>query len=254
MSTNYNAIAEQYKRSKLTPWRQYIEQYTYFEILGDVTGLSVLDLACGEGFYSRLLRLHGAARVVGMDMSERMIGLARATEAEQPLDIEYVVGDARTFRTPERFDVVTASYLLNYAQTEDQLTEMCATVTAALKPGGRFIAVNNNPRQSPGRFEATRPYGFIKSVAGDLRPGTPITYTVFLENESFSFDNYYLSPEAHERALEHAGLRDVEWLNPRLSPEWQGDPGYWDAFFHDPSVVFLRARLASVGPRHQEFW
>lgn len=242
MPTDYNAIADQYKRSKLTPWRRYIEQYTYFEILGDVTGLSLLDLACGEGFYSRLLRLHGAARVVGMDMSERMIALARATEVEPPLDIEYVVGDARTFRASETFDVVTASYLLNYAQTEEQLAEMCATVAAALKPGGRFVAVNNNPRQSPSRFEATRPYGFIKSVADDLHPGAPITYTLFLENESFSFDNYYLSPDAHERALERAGFRDIEWLQPRLSPEWQGDRGYWDAFFEDPSVIFLQAR------------
>lgn len=242
MPTDYNAIADQYKRSKLTPWRRYIEQYTYFEILGDVTGLSVLDLACGEGFYSRLLRLHGAARVVGMDMSERMIGLARATEVEQPLDIEYVVGDALTFRTGERFDVVTASYLLNYAQTEEQLAQMCMTIAAALEPGGRFVAVNNNPRQSPSRFEATRPYGFIKSVAGEIRSGTPITYTLFLENESFSFDNYYLSPESHERALERAGFRDIEWLQPRLSPEWQDDRRYWDAFFEDPPVVFLGAQ------------
>lgn len=246
MPTDYNAIAEQYKRSKLTPWRQYIEQYTYFEILGDVTGLSVLDLACGEGFYSRLLRLNGAARVVGMDMSEKMIALARAAEHEHHLDIEYVVGDARTFRTNEIFDVVTASYLLNYAQKEDQLANMCATIAAALKPGGRFVTVNNNPRQSPSRFEATRQYGFIKSVAGALRPGMPITYTLFLENESFSFDNYYLSPEAHERALEGVGLRDVEWLPPRLSPEWQGEPGYWNAFFADPSVIFLQARLTPV--------
>ena len=125
MPTDYNAIADQYKRSKLTPWRRYIEQYTFCDILGDITGKSVLDLACGEGFYSRLLRLRGASRVVGMDVSQKMVELARAAEAEMPLDIEYVVGDARAFRTTEIFDVVTASYLLNYAQTEEQLAERC---------------------------------------------------------------------------------------------------------------------------------
>lgn len=240
MPTDYNAIADQYKRSKLTPWRRYIEQYTFFEILGDITGKSVLDLACGEGFYSRLLRLRGASRVVGMDVSDKMVELARAAEAERPLDIQYVVGDARTFRPTETFDVVTASYLLNYAQTEEQLAEMCRTVAAALKPGGLFVTVNNSPFQLPARFEATRPYGFIKSMAGDLRPGTPITYTLFLGTESFSFDNYYQSPVAHERALADAGLQDIEWRQPRLSPEWTEDPAYWDAFFEDPSVIFLR--------------
>ena len=242
VQTDFNTIAEQYKRSKLTPWRMYIEQFTLFELLGDVSGQSVLDLACGEGFYSRLLRLRGAARVLGVDLSEKMIGLAQACEAERPLDVEYVVGNAGTFRTAETFDVVTASYLLNYAKTEEQLAAMCRTIATALKPGGRFVTVNNNPSQSPRRFEATRPYGFVKSVAGELSPGTPITYTVFLESESFSFVNYYLSPAVHDRSLEAAGLRDIEWLQPRLSPEWRGDPGYWNAFFDDPSVVFLRCQ------------
>ncbi len=242
MPTDYNAIADQYKRSKLTPWRRHIEQYTFCEVLGDVTGLSVLDLACGEGFYSRLLRLRGASRVVGVDLSEEMIRLARASEAEQPLGIEYVTGDALGFQSAEQFDLVTAAYLLNYADTEDKLTAMCRTIAAALKPGGRFVTVNNNPSQSPDRFDATRPYGFIKSIAGELRPGVPITYTVFLEGgDTFDFDNYYLSAAAHERAFDAAGFRAVEWLPPQLSPEWDGAPDYWNAFFRDPSVVFLRA-------------
>ena len=124
MPTDYNAIADQYRRSKLTPWRRYIEEYTFFELLGDVTGLSVFDLACGEGFYSRLVRLRGASRVVGVDLSAEMIRLARASEAEMPLGIEYLAADAIAFRTSEQFDVVIAAYLLNYAVTEDKLAGM----------------------------------------------------------------------------------------------------------------------------------
>lgn len=243
MTTNYDAIAGQYKQSKLTPWRRYIEQYTFFDILGDISGASVLDLACGEGFYSRLFRLRGASRVVGVDLSEEMIRLARASEAEQPLEVEYVVADALAFRPAETFDVVAAAYLLNYADTEEKLAAMGRTIAAALKPGGCFVTVNNNPSQSPAHFEASRPYGFIKSAAGPLRSGTPITYTLFLDGgETFRFDNYYLSPEAHERALGQAGLQEIEWLQPKLSPEWQGDTAYWNAFFTDPSVTFLRCR------------
>jgi toxoflavin synthase len=241
MPTDYNTIAEQYRRSKLTPWRTYIEQYTFLKILGDLRGRSVLDLACGEGFYSRLFKARGASRVLGVDLSERMIDLARASEVEQSLGVEYVVGDALDFRTAESFDVVAAAYLLNYANTEQRLIAMCEAIGAALKTAGQFVAVNNNPSHLPSHFEATRKYGFIKSVTEELRPGTPITYTVFLNDGSFSFDNYYLSPASHEHALERAGLRDIEWLRPQLSPEWQGDRGYWDAFFDDPSVIFLQA-------------
>ena len=254
MPTNYDAIADQYKRSKLTAWRRYIEQYTFFEVLGDVTGRSVLDLACGEGFYARLLKLRGAARVVGVDLSAEMIRLARAAEAAQPLGIEYVTGDAAGFRSAETFDVVTAAYLLNYAESEEKLAAMCRTIAAALKPGGLFVTVNNNPSQSVEHFEATRPCGFIKSVIkkdrGERRPlpesGATITYTVFLENgETFRFDNYYLSVEAHERALTAAGFCDIEWVQPMLSPDCDSAPESWNALLVDPPIVFLRCRRSA---------
>ena len=37
----------------------------------------------------------GAAKVTGVDLSEKMIGLARASEAQEPLGIDYIVGDGR---------------------------------------------------------------------------------------------------------------------------------------------------------------
>ena len=85
MSTDYDAVAEEYKRSKLAPWRTYLERYSLLNLLGEVRGKSVLDLACGEGFYSRLVRERGAGRVVGVDWSSGMIGLAIAAEKKSPL-------------------------------------------------------------------------------------------------------------------------------------------------------------------------
>jgi len=59
MSTNYDFIAEQYKRAKLQPWRAHVESFTLLGVIGDLAGKKVVDLACGEGFYSRILREHG---------------------------------------------------------------------------------------------------------------------------------------------------------------------------------------------------
>ena len=56
MVTDYNLIAEEYKRAKLQPWRTHIESFTLFNLLRDPAGKSVLDLACGEGFHTRVLR------------------------------------------------------------------------------------------------------------------------------------------------------------------------------------------------------
>ena len=48
----------------------------------------MVDLACGEGHYTRMLPSLGASKVVGLDRSEGMIALARAQESEHPLGIE----------------------------------------------------------------------------------------------------------------------------------------------------------------------
>ena len=96
MLTNYDPIAEQYQRSKQQPWRTFIECFTLMKLIGDPRGLQVLDVACGEGFYTRLIRERGAKAVTGVDLSQGMIDLARSQEAAHQLGISYLVGDART--------------------------------------------------------------------------------------------------------------------------------------------------------------
>ena len=75
----------------------------------------MLDVACGEGFYTRMIRQRGATRVTGVDLSPGMIDLARRQEAQHQLGIEYVVGDARELDGTIQFDLAVAAYLLNYA-------------------------------------------------------------------------------------------------------------------------------------------
>jgi len=52
MTTDYDAIAEEYKEAETATWRQYIESFTLMGLLGDLTGKTVVDWACGEGFYT----------------------------------------------------------------------------------------------------------------------------------------------------------------------------------------------------------
>jgi SAM-dependent methyltransferase len=94
----YDTIALVYQRiSAAVPLRD-AEWYSLHQRLGDLTGLSVLDLACGDGMGTRLLKRWGAARVVGVDISAQMIALARQREDAEPLGIEYRVGGgARRF-------------------------------------------------------------------------------------------------------------------------------------------------------------
>ena len=116
MTTNYDPIGEQYKRAKQQAWRAHIEVFTMLRLIGDPTGKTVIDIACGEGFYTRMIRQRGAAKVIGVDLSAKMIGLARASEAQQQLGIEYFVGDGRRdLRISADYDLAVAAYFLNIA-------------------------------------------------------------------------------------------------------------------------------------------
>ncbi|MEH1913482.1 class I SAM-dependent methyltransferase [Nostoc sp.] len=72
MATVFDNIALQFQKLNKLPYRLYGEAYTYLNLIGDVAGKSILDLACGEGFFTRLLKQNGAARLVGVDISSEM--------------------------------------------------------------------------------------------------------------------------------------------------------------------------------------
>lgn len=243
MTTDYDPIAEQYRRAKQQPWRAHVEAFTLLRLVGDVTGRSVIDIACGEGFYTRMIRQRGAARVLGVDLSARMIDLARATEAQQRLGVEYQVGDGRALGVGRVFDLAVAAYLLNYARDRAELQAMCDGIAACLRPGGRFVTVNANPGLDFSTAPSYRRYGFETTVRGPWVEGAPVTWTFHLEDGPFDIENYWLDVAAHEDALRRAGFREVRWHRPALAPEGAVGvpPGHWDDLLGHSPIAFIEA-------------
>jgi SAM-dependent methyltransferase len=173
-----------------------------------------------------------------------MIELARTEEAKTPLGVVYKLGDVREVNVGNSFDVVLGSYLLNYAETADELLKMCQAAARHLKPGGRFVGVNNNPEEPPEHFASSRKYGFVKRREGESREGAPIIYTIFLESGPFELTNYQLSTATLERAFRAAGFESVHWHGPKVSPEGIAEFGaeFWADFVESPPVIFFEAR------------
>jgi SAM-dependent methyltransferase len=239
MTAVYDKFAKQYKASKRLPFREYIEWYSYNKLLGDVSQKSVLDLACGEGYYTRRIKRKGAGTVVGVDISEKMIRLAKQQEQNHPLEIDYRLGDVMTLANIGEFDLVVASYLLNYAQTKEQLLKMFQAIAANLKSGNRFVGINNNPDQAPESFPICGKYGFTKSISGPLKEGAAITYEFFRGGQKFHFDNFYLSRSTHEWAAKQAGLNSIQWHKIEVSPDGLKIFGreFWQDFIDYEPIV-----------------
>lgn len=244
MPAEYDAIAEEYRESKLIPFRLEVEKPTLLAVLGDVRGLSVLDLACGEGIFSRLVRRMGAARVHGVDLSPEMVHLAEQAERQEPLGCTYSVGDAAQLPSDAlgRFDVVMAVYLLNYARAPAELRSMACSIADHLAPGGRLVGMNDNPRNALDRYGPMPEYALAREVAPPRVEGSRVHYTMTNpDGTSFQFDNYWLAPTTYEQVFAEMGLR-FTWVDCIALPEADGTtPALWQAFVRDCPLTGFQA-------------
>ena len=68
----YDEIAEEYSQM-MNPTKIHILIPTFKKIIGDVQGKSVLDLACGAGFFTRILADLNPSKLIGIDFSKELI-------------------------------------------------------------------------------------------------------------------------------------------------------------------------------------
>ena len=240
MVTDYNAgdTAALYQQAKKTLPIYRVDTFSLMRRVGDVSGATVLDIACGEGHFTRMMRRSDAARVVGMDISESMIRLARQQEAADPLGIAYVVGDARVPADPAQdFDVAVAAFLLVYARDRTELAAMCAGIASRVRPGGRFVTITVNPEIY--HFDPTpdfRKYGFDVRLEETPYEGAPMNFSVLLPDATLEIENYYLPVDAYREQLRSAGFSSVAVHGLSVPADaMSGYPsGFWDELLAHP--------------------
>jgi 2-polyprenyl-3-methyl-5-hydroxy-6-metoxy-1,4-benzoquinol methylase len=113
----------------------------FLEVIGDVSGLAVLDAGCGEGYLARILSQRGA-NVTGMEISPRLVELASAKDPE--CKITYQVADLSQPLPADHqhFDLCASFFVLNDVA---DYRGFLSTVGSVVKPGGRAVFFLNNP-------------------------------------------------------------------------------------------------------------
>ncbi len=105
---------------------------------------AVLDVGCGGGILSEAMASLGA-RVTGIDLSEKALGVARLHLFESGLKVDYQLTSAESFAAehPGRFDVVTCMEMLEHVPDPASTIAACARL---VKPGGHvfFSTLNRN--------------------------------------------------------------------------------------------------------------
>lgn len=241
----YDGIGEAFEGFKSLPLMRYGEVPSFLGMVGEVKGRSVLDLACGTGFYSREFKRRGAAEVVGVDISVEMVAAARDIERREPLDVRYEVGDVAELRSFEqRFDLALGVQCLNYAGSVETMERMCRNIHRSLVPGGEFFVLAQKPDYGfdCGSLET---YGFRCEPTGEeTGTGPQVRVTALLEPQPISIVTTAPRREVYEECLRAAGFGAVEWVPLRISEA--GIRAYGEDFWADllahPPLEMLRCR------------
>ena len=122
-------------------WERALEHADLLALLPAVDARRVLDLGCGAGQLARYLATSGAAEVVGVDVSERMLALARAEWAHPR--VTYCRGAVeQVVFPPARFELVVSSLVLHYV---DDYPGVVSRIAGWLAPGGVLVYSTEHP-------------------------------------------------------------------------------------------------------------
>jgi SAM-dependent methyltransferase len=114
---------------------------TLRNMLPDLHGLRVLDLGCGLGWFCRFARQQGAASVLGVDVSERMLARAKAGTSDPAISYQHADLEELTL-VPGDFDFAYSSLALHYIE---KLERLLAGVHTALAQGAAFVFSVEHP-------------------------------------------------------------------------------------------------------------
>lgn len=212
---SYNTeLAQRYSLEVFTEEeREDLLYPTWLRVCGGITGLRILDVGCGAGTSSRPLARRGA-HVTGCDASAEQIRIAREIEKRDQLGIEYVdtysLAELPILR-PEGFDLVTAAFVLHYAQNTDELLKMLHSIFHNLKPGGRVIALIDNPYNptEPGKHFPRRVSERWADSSLAFKDGAVLEVQLFdLSGQPIPlFNNFYYTPETWMVQILAAGFQ-----------------------------------------------
>jgi SAM-dependent methyltransferase len=237
--TQYDKIANTYiEEKKHSIIRLYAIYPSIRSVLRNIRGENVLDIGCGDGYSSRYLASMGAKKIVGVDISKKMIEMAKKQELEQPIGISYYRYDA--IKTPKlgEFDLVVGVNILHYSRTREQLLLMCKSAYSNLKTGGRFVSINNNP-ENPTMMN--KKLGLSITVKQPLKEGCRLIVAMYKnEKKICSFYNYFWGKKTYEWAMKTAGFKNVKWHKVVISQEGAKlGKDLWGEYYNKPSHITI---------------
>jgi ubiquinone/menaquinone biosynthesis C-methylase UbiE len=206
-------------------------------------GRRVLDLACGQGVFSRFL-LGKKIKPEGLDSSEELLRMARSRSVKS---IPYHLGNASDAKLldGQEFDGIAC---LLAVQNMEKIEPVFQNVARWLKPKGKFVMVITHPcfripRQTHWGWDAEKKieYRRVDRYASEMK--IPILTPPFVDKVNFTM-TYHRPLQNYFSALLKAGLcvdSLEEWVSNKESAPGKRSRGENRARKEVPLFMAIRA-------------
>ena len=212
------------------------EKPALFSLSPDLTGKAVLDLGCGYGENCAEFKSLGAARVLGVDISEKMLAVA----CEENPEIEFIRADMSDLSfLDEKFDVVFSSLAVHYVE---DFPSFVKDVYGVLNEGGCFIFSQEHPLTTAPIWGAS----WMRDENGEVlhykltdygRPGFRSTKW-FVEG----VEKYHRRFSDIVNSLCEAGFVIEKMIETTPDEEIVKIDKSWEKDFHKPNFLLIKAR------------
>lgn len=116
--------------------------YTMKNLIGDVTGLDIVDIGCGSGVYAQYFLEQKAGEITCIDYSAEMIKLVEEKLGERVSAYASDVSQGIAMVETNSADLVVSALMLHYIE---DLNLLFADINRVLKSGGRFVFSTHHP-------------------------------------------------------------------------------------------------------------
>lgn len=228
--TIYEAVAAQFERhAAVSVYNACYDRPATLALLPDVEGGSVLDIGCGPGFYLAEVLARGAARVVGVDLADAMLELARprllaAAGAGQQVELRQHDASRPFAFADASFDVAISALMIHYLDRTARASVL-REVHRMVRPGGHLVLSSVHPtedwlRKGGNYFEET----WITDVWKSLDYEHPVgCWRTSLDQMSAEFAD---AGFVIERLVEPRPLPEAKVINPDAYEDLMTAPGF----------------------------
>jgi SAM-dependent methyltransferase len=207
-------------------------------LLPDLKGKRILDLGCGFGEHCKMFVQMGASRVVGIDISEKMLAVAKKENAD-PRIVYLHMPIENIGELEESFDVVVSSLAFHYVE---DFSGVINAIAARLVPNGVFVYSQEHPLVT----SHTAGDRWTRDENGEKKHVNLSNYGIEGERDATWFIEhikiYHRTFSSIINTLVQSGFSIEQMIEPLPTPELlQRYPEHRD-LFHKPDFLLLKTR------------